>query len=309
MKFTKSIIRMCRYLHDAWYAHGYEQGWRSYTQIDGGKLVWANPGKHEWHRAFVADPFLFHYKGSNWLFYETVGADWKGKIGCFREENGSWIQQGIVLEQPWHMSYPQVFEEDGHVYMIPEQSASGTVCLYEAKDFPYKWEKCAVLIERPFADATLLRKDGHYYLACYEIPPHECAELWHAPTLFGPWERHPCWNHINQSPRLRRCGGAFLERDGQLYRMAQDCNGGYGKRLFSVPVKTITPTAYEEGLAKVFLDRKMPPYAYKHTYNEIFVDGKRLSVFDIQYKARLPLFKMLGAISTRAIRKIKMMTR
>ena len=88
--------------------------------------------------------------------------------------------------------------------------------------------------------------------------------------------------------------------------MAQDCNGGYGKRLFSVPVKTITPTAYEEGSAKVFLDRKTPPYACKHTYNEIFVDGKRLSLFDIQYKARLPFFKMLAVIGKRAMRKIKM---
>ncbi len=298
------MFRLFRYLRNAWYAHAYEQGWRSYTQVDDGRLVWANPGKHDWHKAFIADPFLFRYNDSNWLFYETVGADWKGKIGCFKEENGRWVQQGIVLEQSWHMSDPQVFEEDGHVYMIPEQSANGTVCLYEAMDFPFQWEKRAVLIEHPFADATLLRSGGHYYLACYEIPPHECAELWHASTLLGPWERHPCWNHINQSPRLRRCGGAFIERDGQLFRMAQDCNGGYGKRLFKVPVLSITPTSYEEGAAELFLDRKTSPPAYKHTYNEMFVRGKKVSTFDIQHKSRLPFFKIVAALSKRLARRL-----
>ena len=273
-------------------------------QIDGGRPIWVDPGKHDWHRAFVADPFLFHYNSVNWLFYETVDFNWKGKIGCFKEVGGRWIQLGIVLEQPWHMSYPQVFEENGHVYMIPEQSASGKVSLYEANDFPFKWEKCADLINRPFADATLLRKDGHYYLACYEVPPNEHAELWHAPTLLGPWERHPCWNQINQSARLRRCGGAFLERDGQLYRMAQDCNGGYGKRLFKVPVISVSPECYSEGQAELFLDRNTAPHEYKHTYNEIFTCGKRLSVFDIQHKDRLSAFKMILALSKRVLRKM-----
>ena len=301
-----TVRRFLLYLRNGLLAHAYEQGWRSYVQMDGGRPVWADPGRqgHEWKRSFAADPFMFHYKGANWLFFETVGSDWKGKIGCMKEEKGQWIPQGIVLEQPWHMSYPQVFEEDGHVYMIPEQSASGTVCLYEAADFPFHWEQRATLIERSFADATLLRKDGHYYLACYEIPPHEHAELWHAPVLTGPWERHPCWNQINQSPRLRRCGGAFLERDGQLFRMAQDCHGGYGKRLFKVPVLAVTPDFYEEGAAELFLDRKTPPCAYKHTYNEMVVDGRRLSVFDIQRKARLPFFMMIATLSRRVLQKL-----
>ena len=302
-----TIWRFLRYLRNGWYAYAYEQGWRSYVQRDGGTPMWADPGRqgHDWKRSFVADPFLFHYKGANWLFFETVGSDWKGKIGCLKEEKGRWVFQGIVLERPWHMSYPQVFEEDGRVYMIPEQSASGMVCLYEAKDFPFRWEQRTTLINRPFVDATLLRKDGHYYLACYEIPPHEHAELWHAPALTGPWERHPCWNRINQWPRLRRCGGAFLERNGQLFRMARDGHGCYGKRLFKVSVLAITPTRYEEGPAELFLDRQTSPHAYKHTYNEIIVNGAMVSVFDIQRRARLPFFQIVPALWRRMARKMR----
>jgi hypothetical protein len=113
------------------------------------------------------------------------------------------------------------------------------------------------------------------------IPPNESAELWHSPSLFGPWERHPQYMNISHSKRLRRCGGSFIKRDGQLYRVAQDCNGFYGKRLFMVPVLEMTPTVYREGEAKLLWDKTMPPYSYCHTYNEIEVDGKKLSVIDV----------------------------
>ena len=90
------------------------------------------------------------------------------------------------------------------------------------------------------------------------------------------------WNKINQSRRLRRCGGSFIKREGRLYRVAQDCNSVlYGKRMFMVPIEEMSPTKYREGNAILLYDRRMPPYNYCHTYNEIYVDGKRLSVVDV----------------------------
>ncbi len=228
----------------------------------------------------------------------------KGKIGCFKEVEGRWVNQGIVLEQSWHMSYPQVFEEDGHIYMIPEQSdlGRGTVSLYEATDFPRGWVKRATLIDRPFADATLLRRDGHYYLACYTIPPHESAELWHAPSLLGPWTQHPQSQNIHQEAKYRRCGGSFIEENGQLYRVAQDCEGGYGLRLYKVPVLEVSPEGYCEGAPILFFSEHDIVHSWKHTYNEICYNGRKLSVFDIQYKTRLPMGKMLQSL----IKRLKM---
>ena len=48
-----------------------------------------------------------------------------------------------------------------------------------------------------------------------------------------------------------------------------------------VPVLVISPTEYQEDEAKLLWDKSMPPYGYCHTYNEIEVDGKRLSVIDV----------------------------
>ena len=293
---TGIIRKLCSLAH----IYSLQDGWRSYTRYGDDNWNLAGfKGKETWRDMFCADPFLFRHDGVNLLFYETVlKGSRKGVIGCLKEVDGEWVQQGKVLEQPWHMSYPQVFEEEGHIYMIPEESdlGKGSVNLYEATDFPRGWKKTRTLINRPFADATILKYGNHWYMACYMIPPNELAELWHAPSLFGPWERHPMWDAINQSRRLRRCGGSFIVRDGQLCRVAQDCNGFYGKRLFLVPVLEISPTVYREGRARLLWDKSMPPYGYCHTYNEMEVDGRRLSVVDVHCDEMKPLRKMIRDI-------------
>ena len=262
-------------------------GYRSYTYYnDSGLCLVGFNKKESWHEKFCADPFLFRHEGYNWLFYETVTKGTrKGVIGCFKEVDGQWIQQGKILEQEWHLSYPQVFEKDGHIYMIPEESnlGRGSVNIYEAMDFPLGWEKRKTIIDKPFCDATILEYDAHWYMACCPILENEKAELWHSESLFGPWERHPMWDAISQSKQLCRCGGGFIEREGQLFRVAQDCDGFYGKRLFMVPVLEISPTVYREGEAKLLYDNTMPPYCFAHTYNEITVDGRRLSVVDVHW--------------------------
>ena len=272
-----------RYFH----AYTHFQGWRSYTRGGDEEVKLAGFAKRAKHRElFCADPFLFHYQDANWLFYETVNKAGKGMLGVLREIDGEWVDQGIVLEELFHLSYPQVFEHEGRVYMIPESCdfGKGNVSLYTTDSFPFGWRKVQTLIDKPFADATLLHHDGHWYMACYTIPPRETAELWHAPSLFGPWERHPQWRNINQSNRLRRCGGSFIRRGNALYRVAQDCNGPlYGKRLFKARVNKISPTDYEEGEATLLYDRYLPPYGHGHTYNEIMTNDRRLCVVDIHY--------------------------
>lgn len=309
MRYSYRLIRqIVRYCYYALQNHCVDLQWHSYVNVDGQHWVHLKLGNHMWHDEFTADPFLFHWKGLNWCFYETMGKDKKGKIGCFKEVDGKWIQQGIVLEQPWHLSYPQVFDEGGHVYMIPEESdfGRGSVNLYEALDFPKGWAKRATLINRPFADSTLLVRDGHYYLACYTIPPHETAELWHAPTLTGPWSRHPQSGNMNQSNRLRRCGGAFVEEDGRLFRIVQDSNGFYGKRLFKVEVTSISPETYREGRVSLLLDKTTWPYCFKHTYNEITVKGKKFFVIDCRERH----FKSFGTcvhnILSKIVKKIRL---
>lgn len=255
------------------------EGWRSYVARDDEKFACV-PLPRELN-GFCANPFFFEKDGTLWLFFETIDKAMKGRLAACRWTGKRWADFQIVLEEPFHLSYPQVFEEDGHVYMIPESGnkGKGDVALYEAMDFPRGWVKRQVLIDRPYADSTLLRQSGHYYLACY-TNANESAELWHAERLTGPWMIHPQSGNMNQSRRLRRCGGAWLDEGGRLYRVAQDCNGFYGKRLFKVPVLKISPTEYQEGAAVLLWDDKRFPYRKCHTYNKLEEKGGEWMVID-----------------------------
>lgn len=243
--------------------------YRVSVRMPSGAVVVPDLGEGPWNRNYCADPFLFAKDGQVWLFYETLDAHGKGILGCLREEGGGWKQEGLILEEKFHLSYPQVFEEAGRIYMLPETTGAGAVILYEAIDFPRRWRPVARLIERKLADATLLKRDGTWYLAGLEITTKK-PELWTATGLMGPWERHPESGNMNASSRLRRCGGAFVEDDGRLWRIAQDCHGTYGRRLWRIPVEELSPAHYREGWAELFqMDNWPPPADKRHTYNRL----------------------------------------
>ena len=275
--------------------------YRIFVRVNGGVAKPVDAGHGAYNRDYCADPFLFRHGGANWLFFETLDKTGKGVLGCLRQDGDGWTPQGLVLEEPWHLSYPQVFEEDGRVYMIPESCDAkgdfrrGHVALYEAVEFPGKWRKVATLIDRPFADATLFKKDGRYYLSCYKVTKEEDAEIWQSPSLAGPWTKHPQSGNTNQSKRLRRNGGAFQAVDGQLYRIAQDGNGGYGKRLFMVPVLELSPDRYREGDARPFpLDSSWPRNGMWHTYNKLSTPEGLVEVIDFKdYVPYPPLVRAL----------------
>src|SRR5690606_16517856 len=70
-----------------------------------------------------------------------------------------------VLEEPWHLSYPFLIEQEGEVYMIPEASLSGEIALYRATDFPRGWLKEATLVSGvEAADATVIRHGGRFWM-------------------------------------------------------------------------------------------------------------------------------------------------
>ena len=259
----------------------FEERWHSYVRRDNSDFEIVSMGKRPWHQDFCADPFFFYYGEDLWLFYETLNRGGKGILGCFKFEDDAWSQKGIVLEEPWHLSYPQVFEDKGNVFMIPESGASGEVSLYQTQSLPYGWEKVATLLTGHYADSTLLVASGKYWLFAYSVNPEVHLELWMADQLEGPWKLHPKGRMIANSKRLSRPAGRCLVEDGQLFRVAQDCNGDYGKRVFRIPIYKLTPTEYTEGRAELLLDGKSyPKSSGKHTYNHLRFNDEHYVVVD-----------------------------
>lgn len=242
-----------------------------------------------WEEDFCADPFLFSYRGDNYLFYECLSSfnaeRLRGCIGCFKEEFGVWHNLGLVLNEPFHLSYPHIIQYDGIVYMIPESCQNNAVMLYEAIDFPNQWRVHSKLITGRYVDSSLLQwKDGWYIVTAPEnisSPP----ELFYANSLFGPWQRHLQSFNVNASLSTRRNGGNFLVEDGNVFRIAQDCDDAYGKRIFKVPILKLSPTEYEEGrpIPLFPANSDWPNAGLHHTYNRMSCGGITYEVIDSHF--------------------------
>lgn len=201
---------------------------------------------------FYADPFVIARDGRHFLFAEACPyATGKGVIVCAEVSAagapGPWR---TILERPWHLSYPCVFEHEGETWLAPESSSHGGIELYRATDFPYDWAFAERLLpELPLVDPTFFAHDGRLWLFAGMATPggSDWDELyaWHAPGLGGPWTPHAL-NPIKSDCRSARPGGRVLNLSGRLIRPAQRCERAYGEALVWLEIRRLTPDAFEE---------------------------------------------------------------
>ena len=120
---------------------------------------------------WIADPFVYEFNREQYLFVEAfLKAKNKGVIAYFRFIDGEPIYQGIAIEQPYHMSYPCIFEYHSEYYMIPETSANGTIEMYRAEHFPEKWVMDTTLQKgRKWVDTTVRFHEGNPQVVTYRF--------------------------------------------------------------------------------------------------------------------------------------------
>lgn len=183
-------------------------------------------------RYTAADPFLFTKDGTTYLFAELFDKiDNRGKLGyCVFDglKFGGWK---MVISESWHLSYPNIFEYAGDVYIVPEANGSNEVYCYKAVSFPDKWEKCGTILRNGrFVDTTFLEYNGRHYMFTYDISDDNRKKLLvydiaenSADLLFG--------GEVSVDDSSARPGGCFFEIAGKIVRVSQDCDGDYGKAL------------------------------------------------------------------------------
>ena len=90
---------------------------------------------------WMADPLLFSKDGKDWLFVELYEKSCSlGRIAVIDPDDLN-KEPVIIIKEPYHMSFPMVFEWNGDQFMIPETSGNHSVNLYQCEEFPYQW-KC-----------------------------------------------------------------------------------------------------------------------------------------------------------------------
>jgi hypothetical protein len=186
---------------------------------------------------FYADPFVIERDGKYFLFVEDYPyLSRKGVISVSEtDENGRFGTPRVVIEEPHHLSYPQIIIEGDEIYMLPEGSGGSELVLYRAVAFPDRWVRDTVLLSGvEIADATLLIRDGRYWLvgtALLELGSSaDTMVIYSAPALRGPWSPHQL-NPIMIDRTAARPGGAMVERNGSVMLPVQDGSRGYGGGL------------------------------------------------------------------------------
>lgn len=210
------------------------------------RITWL-PDAGRWR--YLADPFGLVRGDALHVFVEAY--DYRIKRATIeRHEFGladlRWRGQATVLDKPFHLSYPQVFEHEGETWMVPETYQAGEIALYRAADESLNhWEReCALIGGVPGADASVIEHDGRWWMF-YTIVgagARDQRELHvaHAPALAGPWTplaTNPV--RVNREG-ARPAGRPFVGSDGVLVLPVQDSSTGYGgaTRLLRFPVLT-----------------------------------------------------------------------
>lgn len=199
----------------------------------------------------VADPFMLRVDGTWYMFFEVVSwrpGSKKGEIGYATSADGfSWKYQGVVLAEPFHLSYPYVFQHRSRHYLIPESAEAGAVRLYRGAPFPTRWEWVADLVTGPdHRDNCIFERDGSWWMLTHTNERLGTLRLYHAPELTGPWIEHPRSPVVSADRRIARPAGRVIATGGRLLRFAQDCRATYGESVAAFEITRLTPEEYEE---------------------------------------------------------------
>jgi len=204
---------------------------------------------------FVADPFIFEYEGKYLMFLEVALAHpyGHGDLAYATSDDGiHWEYQQVILDEPFHLSYPQVFEYEGEYYMIPETWETATLRLYKATNFPTEWKLEKTLVDIQNVDPSIFRQDDMWYiiLASNASAGWDTTRIYMSEELTGDWTEHPMSPIIEGDTNVSRPAGRVMKYDGHWYRTAQDCSPTYGQLVNAWRIDKITPTVYKESPLK-----------------------------------------------------------
>lgn len=239
------------------------------------------PKERDW-----ADPFVVERDGRYFIYFEELlYPGGKARISVIEVfENAEPGAPRPVLERPYHLSYPFIFEWGGELFMMPETGQNRTVELYRCDEFPTRWSFHQVLLEGIHAvDATLWRDRYRWWLfvniAEPGADPSEELHLYWSNSPMGPWTAHRA-NPVISDARCARGAGPMFMRGGVLYRPSQDCSFTYGHAISINRVVTLNTERYEE----TPVDRISTAWRDDMLAVHTFGAGKRLRVIDYQVR-------------------------
>ena len=239
-----------------------------------------NPYRTKW----FADPFIIEEDEDNLhLLVEEFDCTVKrGRIAhiVIDKKDDLITDCVIVLSLPTHLSFPAVYRHDGEIYVHPENSQGGVSKIYRYDREADRLVDPVTIIEEPLTDAVIRKTDEKYEMFSTSLPSPNGKVLsrYVAASFTGPYVKN---GQVSMTSAIARMGGYFYESHIGTLRVAQDCNGAYGRAVVFMDEEKI-------------IGRMIPDdwhYAGIHTFNTY----GNTAVIDLK-KYDFPLLYKLKAI-------------
>ncbi len=234
---------------------------------------------------FYADPFTVTRDGRDFIFFEDYDKRIaKGVISVVElDAAGNCSQPEVVLDRPYHLSYPFLMEWNGELFLIPESRQNGSIDAYVSNDFPRGWQLRHTLMQGvSAADPTILEHDGKLWLFAagfgrdlMDNSQNRDLYVFCSDKLSGPWRPHPKNPVVSDVRRARPAGRPFVSDRG-LVRPGQDCSFRYGSAVVLSHIQVLSEDEYSEVPVERIGADWLPGALGIHTFNT----GPNLEVID-----------------------------
>lgn len=220
-----------------------------------------------------ADPFPVFHDGHHYVFFEERRfGDKHAHISMLEIDGDRIIQPSkIVLSRPHHLSYPFLFQWNGHWYMIPESRQSQTVEIYRAQRFPDAWERIGpILLDVDLVDPTLAEIDGRWWMfsstRIHAAGDAVALNLYYSSSPLGPWTPH-LYNPVKIDIQGARPAGRLFKHGSTWYRPGQDGTRRYGSAIVIHRIDELSPTRFSEVVVDRIEPNWKPGLTGVHTIN------------------------------------------
>ncbi len=283
--------------HNLWNIGFIEDGLASTLVNHRPKIHWV---KKTFKDRWFADPFIFDVNEDAIIilaeeFCYNVG---RGRIARVVIDRRTYKEESfeIIMDLPTHLSFPFIIRQNGEVYLMPENSASGFSTVYKYDDATREIAPLHHLAEEPFTDATIFDMDGKSYLLTTMSPDSNSSSV----KIYS-FDR----NNLKVVEKIKSvefpitCGrnaGEVFTVGGNLYRPAQDCTKCYGHGVILQKISMLDNNWRFENVNSIYPDT----FRYNqgvHTFNNykglIVVDarGYRMPILG---RILTTLFNLIG---------------
>jgi hypothetical protein len=221
---------------------------------------------------YFADPFVATRHGMSVCFVEDYDCrSSRARITALRLGSTGYEELGVALAEPFHLSYPFVFEAAGQLYMCPETEQARDIRLYRCTGFPLEWRLHRVLMRGVSAvDTSITFHDGRWWMLT-NIDSADMGDyrselhVFHADTFDSQqWQPHPENPVVFDSSRARN--GGLFRFEGGLFRVFQVHGFDvYGRSMGVARIDELSPERYAEEIVATIAPDYLPGIAGTHS--------------------------------------------